>query len=355
MRDRLSTVMSDCPYRLDSCVWEITLSCCFSCEYCGSKAGKARLDELTTDECLDICAQLKELGCRRVNLIGGEVFMRKDWKTIAQRLCGDGIRVTIITNGFLFTEELLRDLREIDIESVAVSLDGVERVHDKYRQKGSYARAVAAVKALAGAGIVTTMITTLNAENVLTLDEFYDEIRQYPLSAWQLQACSPMGNAAVSGVDYRFDPITVIDFVGRHLSDAPFQIGIADNIGYFTSDEDRIRGARGRRYPGCGAGLSVIGIDSVGNVRGCESMYDDRFIEGNLRQTSLRAIWENPDGFSYNRRFTPSMLTGKCASCDVGAYCAGGCRSYNYFVHRKLYEFPCCARNSYGQTAADLI
>lgn len=336
--------MNNCPYHLDSCVWEITLACCFSCKYCGSGAGRAREDELSTAECLDICDQLHALGCRRVNLIGGEVFMRRDWKSITQALTDRGIRVTIITNGFLFTPKLLDDLKDVAIESVAVSLDGIEPVHDKYRQKGSCARAIEAVRALTDAGIVTTMITTLNAENALTLEAFYEEIRRYPLAAWQLQACSPMGNAALMGVDYRFDIQKVIDFVSKHHSRSPFPIGIADNIGYFTPDEPHIRGREGRIYPGCGAGLSVIGIDSVGNVRGCESMYDERFIEGNLRQTSLKEIWENPDGFSYNRRFTPELLTGRCASCEYGAYCGGGCRSYNYFVHNKLYEHPFCAR-----------
>jgi len=340
-----SMMKSDCPYRLNSCVWEITLACCFNCKYCGSKAGKARDNELTTDECLDVCRQLKELGCRRVNLIGGEVFMRRDWKTIVKRLTDDGIRVTIITNGFLFGDELIRDLREVNIESVAVSLDGIEAVHDKYRQKGSHARAVKAIETLTAAGIVTTMITTLNAENVLTLEAFYRQMRGYPLAAWQLQACSPMGNAA-DGVDVRFDPHTVIDFVVRHRDDSPFPIGIADNIGYYTEAEPLTRGdSRGiRRFRGCGAGLSVIGIDSVGNVKGCESMYDDRFIEGNLRERSLREIWEDPDSFAYNRRFDLSMLTGQCASCEYGAYCAGGCRSYNYFTHGKIYEYPFCAR-----------
>lgn len=348
LRSMTSLVMSDCPYRLTSCVWEITLACCFSCKYCGSKAGKARPDELSTDECLDVCSQLKELGCRRVNLIGGEVFMRRDWKTIVERLTDDGIRVTIITNGFLFTDAIIRDLKDVNIESVAVSLDGIEPVHDKYRQQGSYARAIKAIETLTSAGIITTVITTLNAENVMTLEPFYQILMQYPIAAWQLQACSPMGNAAVMGIDYRFDPHTVIDFVVRHREESAFAIGIADNIGYFTADESLIRGdRRGQRvFPGCGAGLSVIGIDSVGNVKGCESMYDERFNEGNLRSTTLREIWESPDAFAYNRRFTPSMLTGKCSSCEMGAYCAGGCRSYNYFTHQKLYEYPNCAKNT---------
>lgn len=66
-------------FTLKSCVWEITLKCCFECKYCGSGGGKARPEELTTMECMDVIRQLAGLGCRRVSLIGGEVFLRPDW------------------------------------------------------------------------------------------------------------------------------------------------------------------------------------------------------------------------------------------------------------------------------------
>ena len=85
-------------------------------------------------------------------------------------------------------------------------------------------------------------------------------------------------------------------------------------------------------------------IDSVGNVRGCESMYDERFIEGNLRERSLESIWNDENAFAYNRRFTKELLTGACKTCEYGSRCAGGCRSYAYFVHGKMYEAPYCAK-----------
>lgn len=333
-------------FRLTKCVWEITLACCFSCKYCGSKGGKARENELTTDECLNIADQLAEIGCNRVSMIGGEVFMRKDWKQIVQRLTGQGVNVNIITNGFIFRDELIKDLYEAGIESVSVSIDGPKEVHDKYRQDGSYDRAIKAIGVLCNAGIPVSVISTLNRENSVMLGSLYETLRQYPIYAWQLQSCSPMGNAANNGVDYAFDTAMVIRFVEENAPTAPFALGIADNIGYFTESEGMLRGnLSGEAYfKGCSAGISSVGIDSVGNVRGCESMYDERFNEGNLRKQTLREIWENPDNFAYNRKFTPKMLTGKCKKCEMGKYCAGGCRSYNYFVHGKLYEAPACAR-----------
>lgn len=334
-------------YQLTRCVWEITLACCFSCKYCGSKGGKARENELSTKECLDIADQLADLGCRRISMIGGEVFMRKDWKQIVSRLTGHNIAVNIITNGYIFSDELIDDLKEASVESVSVSLDGPEEIHDKYRQKGSYERANRAIYVLGKAGIPVSVITTLNKENSQYLEELLETLRAFPIYAWQLQACSPMGNAANGGIDYNFDVKRVIRFVEENADKVSFALGVADNIGYFTPSEGSIRGSlSGKAYfKGCLAGICSIGIDSVGNVRGCESMYDERFNEGNLRNQSLRTIWENPNNFSYNRDFSPDLLTGKCSTCEMGKYCAGGCRSYNYFVHGKLYEAPFCARN----------
>lgn len=333
-------------YTLKSCVWEITLACCFSCRYCGSRGGKAREQELCTEECLSVAAQLAALDCERVSLIGGEVFLRPDWPQIVRALTDRGIRVSIITNGFLFTDDLIGQIWETGVEAVALSIDGPKKIHDRYRQEGSFDRASRALMTLAQKEIPVAVITTVNRENAGHLETFYEDIRRWPIYAWQIQACSPMGNAAASGIDYRFDPRKVLDFVRSHAADAPFRLGVADNIGYYTEDEGMLRGNLSGQafFTGCRAGLSAIGIDSVGNVRGCESMYDDCFIEGNVRSTSLRQIWEDPAHFRYNRDFTPELLTGPCAACPHGTYCAGGCRSYNYFVHHKLYEAPACAR-----------
>lgn len=333
-------------YKLRFCVWEITLACCFSCKYCGSKAGKARNNELPTEACIDVARQLSNLGCRRVSLIGGEVFMRPDWDVIVKALTVGGIRVSIITNGYLFSEEIIRRLKEARVESVAVSLDGPEAVHDAHRQEGSFSRAVKAIDVLTDNGIPVSVITTLHSKNITALDEMYGFLKSRKISAWQIQACSPMGNAADGGIDSSIDFAKVIGFVRAHLKEAPFSLGVADNIGYFSDGEGIIRGNKNGSavFSGCRAGLSSIGIDSIGNVRGCESMYDVCFIEGNLREKSLSDIWNDPNAFSYNRNFSPELLTGKCGKCEHGSICAGGCRSYNYFTHGKLYESMRCAK-----------
>lgn len=332
-------------YQLQTCVWEITLSCCFSCKYCGSKAGYAREAELSTEECLDVAKQLAELGCRRVSLIGGEIFMRQDWDVIVNALTKRKIAVSIITNGYLFTDEILSALKGTNIESVAISLDGPEHIHDEFRQKGSFKRAMRAIDILTENDIPVSVISTLHSKNVDCLYDMYNILKTKKIFAWQLQACSPMGNAIENNFSTNIDFTKVIQFVKTHINNSYFTIGIADNIGYYVEKEGWLRGNTTGISPflGCQAGLTNIGIDSIGNVRGCESMYDAFFIEGNLRDKTLYEIWNSPDAFAYNRQFTPSQLSGKCKNCIHACQCAGGCRSYNYFTNGKMYESSSCA------------
>lgn len=343
------TAMSD--YKLKQLVWELTMSCCFNCKYCGSGGGQHRDNELITSECLDVADQLIELGVERVNLIGGEVFMRPDWDIIAKRLTSAGVKVTIITNGWLFNSEVIQRIKDAGIKALGISLDGPKDIHDKYRQTGSYDRAIKAIDDLTAAVLKVAVISTLNSENVQRLDELYNILKTKKIYTWQLQACSPMGNAANSGIPFEINHSDVMRFIVDKNKKTvrnknKFIIVAADNIGYFDDDEVFVRGSlTGQRfYSGCMAGISSIGIDSVGNVKGCESMQDPRFNEGNLREKTLKEIWENPQGFSYNRQFNIDKLTGKCNNCEFGRVCRGGCRSYNYFVTGGLYEHPYCAK-----------
>ena len=95
-------------------------------------------------------------------------------------------------------------------------------------------------------------------------------------------------------------------------------------------------------WQGCQAGLRVVGVHSVGNVRGCESLCSDDFIEGNVRREPLAEIWSKKGNFAYNRQFDVGKLSGRCAGCDKASFCRGGCRGSCYFTAGDLFENPYC-------------
>jgi len=77
-------------------------------------------------------------------------------------------------------------------------------------------------------------------------------------------------------------------------------------------------------------------------VTGCLSLGNDRFIEGSLRQRSLREICEDPTSFSYNR-VPEELLPGEnCQDCVNEARCGGGCSSVSYCLTGKFHNDPYC-------------
>jgi radical SAM protein with 4Fe4S-binding SPASM domain len=341
--------MSASKYVPEHAVWELTLRCNMKCLHCGSSAGRARADELTVEECLHVADDLLRLGCQQITFIGGEIFLYKGWENVARRMSDGGAKVNLITNGYLMGIEEIARIKHAKLNDVGVSLDGLEENHDRIRRvKGSYKKVLAAFEMLRQADIPIAVVTSLLAFNFADLDQMYDLLVENQVDIWQIQIVTGMGNIA-GKEEFLLDPAKVGEitkFIGEKCrGGGPLKVYAGNDIGYFDKYEAYIRSLPGTIsvWGGCKAGIRVIGIDSVGNVKGCESIYSDKFIEGNLRKESLEEIWTKEGNFPYNRNFDPSMLSGVCAACDKGSVCRAGCRGSNYFSTGSLFESRYCS------------
>jgi radical SAM protein with 4Fe4S-binding SPASM domain len=340
--------MNPSEYRPELCVWELTLKCNMKCKHCGSKAGKARENELTVDECLNVAKQLVDIGCEQVTFIGGEVFLYKGWEEIARNLSESGLYVNIITNAFLLGDEQLAQIKYAKLANVGISLDGMKDNHDNIRNVNtSFEKVIQSFDIFKREKIPVAVVTSLVDNNFVDLWSIYDLLVEKDIKLWQIQIVTPMGNMA-DHRDLLLDPIKVpliSKFIKEKREEQKIGIYAGDNIGYFDENELYLRGQQGTtcEWSGCQAGLRVVGIDSIGNVKGCESLYSDEFIEGNLREESLSEIWYKGGNFAYNRDFDISMLTGNCKDCDKGTICRGGCRGSCYFTTDSKFEnLYCC-------------
>ena len=334
-------------YVPENAVWELTLRCNMRCLHCGSSAGKARKDELTVEECLQVADDLLALGCRQISFIGGEIFFYRGWERVARRMSDGGAKANIITNAYRLGEEEIAQIKAAKLSNVGISLDGMEHNHDLIRGvKGSYQRVLRAFERLNRADIPTAVVTSLLDFNVADLEAMHDLLVSHGVEIWQLQIVNGMGNIAGRN-EYLLNPARVgeiTNFIREKRREGAIRLYAGDDVGYFDDNEVYIRSRPGTIsvWNGCQAGLRVVGIDSVGNVKGCESIYSDEFIEGNLREESLTEIWTKEGNFAYNRNFEVSMLTGACAGCDKGSICRGGCRGSSYFSSGSLFESRYC-------------
>ena len=326
-------------YQLKCAVWEITLRCNLRCSHCGSSAGEARPDELNTKECFNLCEELAEIGCECVALMGGEPFLREDWFSVAQCVKDLGMDLNFVSNG-LILDKYINELVQLNPQVIGISIDGLESSHDKIRGlKGSFKKAMNSINLLREVGIQTTVITTVSKINFNELELMKGLIYKKGVN-WQIQVAMPFGNFKREQMLSKEDFYAVAMFIASQRIKTSFEdlpvIG-AHCFGYYS----KILPGCGS-WNGCTAGISSIGITSDGGIVGCLSMGNNRFIEGNVRNQSLKDIWNNENNFGYNRKFERNDLGPNCKDCRHGEQCKGGCNSVSYTLTNKFHNDPYC-------------
>ena len=331
-------------YKIKNAVWEITLRCNINCLHCGSNADiHERPKELTTGEAFYLIEQLADLGCQRIILSGGEPFMRKDWPALAQRILSFGITCNIISNGFAVNEDTIDLLQAVGIDYIGFSLDGASaETHDYIRGKeGVFDHLLQVFDKLKKRGFKISVVSTVHKGNLGELEGIKNILLDHRIDGWQIQTANIRGRMPKEWAITDKDFYSVAQFIAENRTKYKNIIHIteADCIGYF-SKLTPFMGITG--WQGCNAGINTIGIESDGSVKGCLSMQDKIYIEGNIREKSLKEIWTNPDGFRYNRRFDLSELGGICKDCKYGAICRGGCSEKSMSYTGQLHNSPFC-------------
>ncbi|OLS14312.1 MAG: radical SAM domain iron-sulfur cluster-binding oxidoreductase [Promethearchaeota archaeon CR_4] len=327
-------------FNLDCAIWEITLACNMNCKHCGSSAGSARARELSTQESYTLCEGLAAANCQTVCLMGGEPFLREDWDLIAGCVKDLGMNLAFVSNGILIPK-VIDKIARLDANVVGLSLDGMKNVHDSIRKEGSFDAVMRAIELLRQKDIQVTIITTLTKTNFHELLPLRELLSTKGVN-WQIQVGSPIGNCDQSVIINDEDYYASAMFISSNQIKNKFShmpvVG-AHCYGFYSHLLPF-----GRKWTGCTAGISTIGITSDGSIVGCLSMGNNQFFEGNVRDRNFIDIWEDPNSFTYNRKFARQDLGELCRDCVYGKICKGGCNSLSQHMTARLHNFPFCLK-----------
>ena len=235
-------------------VWEITLACDLACGHCGSRSGRARPEELSTAEALNLVDQLAELGVMEVALIGGESYLREDWCEIIARIAERGMDPLITTGGRGMTPERARAAKAAGLLSASVSIDGLEATHDEQRGvAGSFAAAITAMRNLREAGVQVSSNTQINQLSMRELPDVLETIIANGAHSWQIQITVAMGRAA-DRPEWLLQPydllelFPMLDRLAARCREADVVLWPGNNIGYFGPYETTLRGTLPRGH-----------------------------------------------------------------------------------------------------------
>ena len=90
--------------------WSITGKCNFRCRHCLVSAPDNRHPQPTLEQCLFTVSEFERCGIRKVDITGGEPFLRDDWVKIFDALAAAQIKI-----GIVFTNASLLDNHILDV------------------------------------------------------------------------------------------------------------------------------------------------------------------------------------------------------------------------------------------------
>ena len=156
---------------IDCCDWEITTGCNLGCKHCLIEHNTS--NELSTEDCLGVADKLKSLGCRQINFTGGEALTRKNFFKIAGYCKDRGFINTLFTNACLIDAGNIKLIKELFCY-VALSLEGDKAAHDYTRGKGTWDKAIRAIKLFRKNKIPFGVYITINRLNIDNLEDSLD-------------------------------------------------------------------------------------------------------------------------------------------------------------------------------------
>jgi len=344
------TAQSPTDYQIRYVVWEITLRCDLACAHCGSRAGKPRENELSTQEAIEVVHQLADLGVQEITLIGGEAYLHSGWYEIAKAIAQRQMICSMATGGRNITPEKAKQIYDAEIKTVSVSIDGIGSTHDQQRGiPGAYESALTALTNLRNAGVPIAINSQINRISMEQLDALYDLVIAQGCHGWQVQITVAMGRAA-DQPELLLQPYELLTVIPK-LADLAIKARKANvclwpgnNIGYFGPRQSDlfISLAEEGYNMGCRAGMNVLGLESDGKIKGCPSLPSQDYTGGNLRTHRVRDVVEHSPELRFTRDRTIDSLWGYCRECYYADVCRSGCTWTGHVLFGRPGNNPYC-------------
>ena len=174
---------------------DVTSACNFRCLHCFNDSGCKSSDELTDTEIYQVAQQVAKLNPLVVCLCGGETMLRKNLVDIIRCISKTAGVVNMVSNGSLINEENIYELKNAGIDTIQISLDGLNAIqHDTFRgYVGSFEKAVNAIKLIKKAGINVVVSCTPNKLNHRTIEEYLDFTLGLGVSQVRFMPLIPIG------------------------------------------------------------------------------------------------------------------------------------------------------------------
>ncbi len=324
--------------------WSITGKCNFNCRHCLVSAPDAHHPQLPLDDCLHIVHEIARCGINKVQITGGEPFVRNDFEEIVKELVKYGIDISLIfTNASLLTKDILDMLKACrQYPAFQLSFDGLGH-HDWLRGiMGAERQADTAFRLLQEYGVPVNVAMCIHKENKDCLRDTVNYLADLGVNLLRLNSPQKLGLWKQYSSDYALgmDEFWEIckAYIPRYFEDGmPVSIelegffrckkGSADyKINYVHNLEGH---SDYSKLPYCESTWFNTYIGPDGKVAPCMGFSDtvlkERFpsvLETPLAEITLNSFYQS---VADTRLSSFVDKNPECRDCGYLAKCAGGC------------------------------
>jgi AdoMet-dependent heme synthase len=333
--------------------WEMTRACSLACRHCRAEAISTPHEwQLTFAESKSLLLQIAGFHQPLPHLIltGGDPLERPDIYDLideARRLL---LNVSITPSATPnLTLDVMRKLRQHEIESIGLSLDGSTAArHDALRGvDGCFERTISAIKSASKVGLPIQINTLVSLETVQDLGQIFELLKALPISCWSLFFLISVGRGKLLQPLAADEGEKCLNWIYELAQAAPFRIKTTEAPSYRRVALDRMkREGRTRQeikqssvYRGFEIrdGHGVVFISNYGDI------YPAGFLPlkaGNVRSDHLVDIYRHSPLFC--ALHCPSEFRGKCGRCEYSRVCGGSRARAFAFRGDPLSSDPLC-------------
>ena len=326
-------------------VWNMTRRCNLKCVHCYAQAETDKgVDPISTQQAKVMIDDLAAYGAPVMLFSGGEPTIRKDMPELASYATAKGMRAVISTNGTLIDRAMARQLKEVGLSYVGVSLDGGEDVHDHFRGvKGAFRRALEGLDYCREEGIKVGLRFTINKRNAVEIPTIFDILRErdIPRVCFYHLVYSGRGTELINEDLNHQETRAVVDLImdkTRECFDAgtPKEVLTVDNHADGPYVWMRLLKEDPKRAEEVFQLLQFNEGNSSGRGIGCISWNGDvsadqfwrHHVFGNVLERPFSEIWDDPNiELLHKLKDKKPYVKGRCAKCRFLNICGGNFRS----------------------------
>jgi radical SAM protein with 4Fe4S-binding SPASM domain len=292
---------------------EITSRCNEKCVHCYIPHDK-KISEIEPDLFYDVLRQCKAMKLLNLTLSGGEPMMHKNFCEFLRKCKECDFSVNVLSNLTLLNDEIITEMKTNHLLGVQASLYSMDsKIHDEITQtKGSFAKTKNAILKLIENDIPLQISCPIMKQNKNCYGDVLNWAEKHKIHV---------------GTDYvmiaRYDHTT--QNLNNRLSLDEIEKVINDTIVNNTEYLEQMKkeyDIEEKKYAlddiVCSVCHLSICVADNGNVYPCAGWQG--YVVGNVKETSLKEIWDNSKKVRYLRNLRKKDFP-KCIQCPDKAFC----------------------------------